>query len=234
MQLVSIFPTPVTTNYFLYLWIYLLCTLNIIRNAIHSPLCLASFTKHNVFKVHLCSNISVLRFSSLSNSISTYEYITFLNLFIHHLMAIMNNAAMNIHIKLFVMCFNFSKECIQEQNSWIMYIWQLYILTFRETIRQFSIVVAPFYNSTIRVTISLYFQEHLLLPVLITTILESDTTERLHFDFSLSCIGRRKWQPTPVFLPGESQGQGSLVGCCLWGRTESDTTEATQQQQQWV
>ena len=36
-----------------------------------------------------------------------------------------------------------------------------------------------------------------------------------------------KWQPTPVFLPGESQGRGSLVGCCLWGRTESDTTEAT-------
>ena len=43
---------------------------------------------------------------------------------------------------------------------------------------------------------------------------------------------RRKWQPTPVFLPGESQGRGSLVGCCLWGRTESDTTEVTQQQQQ--
>ena len=38
---------------------------------------------------------------------------------------------------------------------------------------------------------------------------------------------RRKWQPTPVFLPGESQGRGSLVGCCLWGHTESDTTEAT-------
>ena len=38
---------------------------------------------------------------------------------------------------------------------------------------------------------------------------------------------RRKWQPTPVFLPGESQGQGSLVGCHLWGHTESDTTEAT-------
>ena len=43
---------------------------------------------------------------------------------------------------------------------------------------------------------------------------------------------RRKWQPTPVFLPGESQGWRSLVGCHLWGRTESDTTEATQQQQQ--
>ena len=38
---------------------------------------------------------------------------------------------------------------------------------------------------------------------------------------------RRKWQPTPVFLPGESQGQGSLVGCHLWGHTESDTTEVT-------
>src|SRR5574337_710322 len=38
---------------------------------------------------------------------------------------------------------------------------------------------------------------------------------------------RRKWQPTPVFLPGESQGRGSLVGCRLWGLTESDTTEAT-------
>ena len=38
---------------------------------------------------------------------------------------------------------------------------------------------------------------------------------------------RRKWKPTPVFLPGESQGWGSLVGCCLCGRTESDTTEAS-------
>ena len=38
---------------------------------------------------------------------------------------------------------------------------------------------------------------------------------------------RRKWQPTPVFLPGESQGRASLVGCRLWGHTESDTTEVT-------
>ena len=43
---------------------------------------------------------------------------------------------------------------------------------------------------------------------------------------------RRKWQPTPVFLPRESQGRGSLAGFHLWGRTKSDTTEATQQQQQ--
>ena len=38
---------------------------------------------------------------------------------------------------------------------------------------------------------------------------------------------KRKWQPTPVFLPGESQGRGSLVGCRLWSHTESDTTEVT-------
>ena len=43
---------------------------------------------------------------------------------------------------------------------------------------------------------------------------------------------RRKWQPTSVFLPGESQGRGSLVGFRLWGRMELDTTEATWQQQQ--
>ena len=41
---------------------------------------------------------------------------------------------------------------------------------------------------------------------------------------------RRKWQPTPVFLPGESQGRGSLMGCRLWGHTESNTTEVTQHQ----
>ena len=42
-----------------------------------------------------------------------------------------------------------------------------------------------------------------------------------------SITWRRKWQPTPVFLPGESQGRRSLVGCSPWGHTESDTTAAT-------
>ena len=49
----------------------------------------------------------------------------------------------------------------------------------------------------------------------------SDFTFTFHFHW------RRKWQPTPVFLPRESQGRGSLVGCRLWGRTESDMTEVT-------
>ena len=50
----------------------------------------------------------------------------------------------------------------------------------------------------------------------------SDFTFTFHF-----MHWRRKWQPTPVFLPGESQGRGSLVACRLWGHTESDMTEAT-------
>ena len=50
----------------------------------------------------------------------------------------------------------------------------------------------------------------------------SDFTFTFHF-----MHWRRKWQPTPVFLPGESQGWGSLVGCRLWGRKELDMTELT-------
>ena len=50
-----------------------------------------------------------------------------------------------------------------------------------------------------------------------------ETTAQLH---SSRILGwRRRWQPTPVFLLGESQGRRSLVGCRLWGRTELDTTE---------
>ena len=48
-------------------------------------------------------------------------------------------------------------------------------------------------------------------------------------DFTFTCHfhALRKWHPTAVLLPGESRGRGSLVGFRLWGRTESDTTEAT-------
>ena len=47
------------------------------------------------------------------------------------------------------------------------------------------------------------------------------------FNLYAEYIMRRQWQPTPVLLPGKSHGQSSLVGCSQWGRTESDTTEAT-------
>ena len=63
--------------------------------------------------------------------------------------------------------------------------------------------------------------------------LQSMGSQRVRHDWATSLSlftfmhWRRKWQPTPVFLSGESQGRGSLVGCHLWGHTESDTTEAT-------
>ena len=46
-------------------------------------------------------------------------------------------------------------------------------------------------------------------------------------DFCQQMHWERKWQSIPVFLPGESQGRGSLVGCRLWGLTELDMTETT-------
>ena len=46
------------------------------------------------------------------------------------------------------------------------------------------------------------------------------------YDFNIY-LGGHNLLPTPVLLPGESQGRGSLVGCRLWGHTESDTTEVT-------
>ena len=50
--------------------------------------------------------------------------------------------------------------------------------------------------------------------------------ERPRFDPWVGKIPwRRKWQPTPVFLPGKSHGQRSLAGCSPWGRKELDTTE---------
>ena len=63
--------------------------------------------------------------------------------------------------------------------------------------------------------------------------LQSMGSQRVEHDWATSLSlftfmhWRRKWQPTPVFLPGEYQGWGSLVDCRLWGRTELDTTEAT-------
>ena len=55
---------------------------------------------------------------------------------------------------------------------------------------------------------------------------ESDTTEQLHFHFSLACIGEGNGNPLQCSCL-ENPRDGSLVGCRLWGRTESDTSEAT-------
>ena len=55
---------------------------------------------------------------------------------------------------------------------------------------------------------------------------EWDTTERLHFHFSLSCTEEGNGNPLQYSCL-ENPRDGSLVGCCLWGHTESDTTEVT-------
>ena len=52
-------------------------------------------------------------------------------------------------------------------------------------------------------------------------------TRLSNFTFTFHFHALEKEMATPVFLPGESQGRGSLVDCRLWGRTESDTTEVT-------
>ena len=52
------------------------------------------------------------------------------------------------------------------------------------------------------------------------------------FIFGCAASWRRKWQPTPVFLPGESRGSRSLAGYSPWDRRESDATELTLQR--WV
>jgi len=50
--------------------------------------------------------------------------------------------------------------------------------------------------------------------------------QEIRFDTLVGNIPwRKKWQPTPVFLPGEFRGQRSLAGYCAWGCKELDTTE---------
>ena len=61
---------------------------------------------------------------------------------------------------------------------------------------------------------------------------ESDTAKRLHFHFSFSCIGEGNGNPLQCSCLENPRDGGSLVGCRLWGHTELDTTEVTQQQQQ--
>ena len=56
---------------------------------------------------------------------------------------------------------------------------------------------------------------------------ELDMTERLHFHFSLSCTGEENGNPLQCSCLENPRDRGSLMGCHLWGRTESDTTEAT-------
>ena len=63
--------------------------------------------------------------------------------------------------------------------------------------------------------------------------LESSKGLHTASDLSTLYVWRRPWHPTPVLLPGKSHGRRSLVGCRLWGRTESDTTAAPFMFKKW-
>ena len=61
--------------------------------------------------------------------------------------------------------------------------------------------------------------------VLSKYLMKRMTLDNAYFLSPLNLTWRRQWQPTPVLLPGESHGRGSLVGYSPWGRWESDLTE---------
>ena len=69
------------------------------------------------------------------------------------------------------------------------------------------------------------FPSRLLQDIEYNSVLYSRSLLVIYFLFSRVCIWRGEWQPTPVFLPGESHGPRSLVGLQSMGRKESDTTE---------
>ena len=82
-------------------------------------------------------------------------------------------------------------------------------------------IIITLYFKWITTSITYNISTHVLLFLYVTNT---------SIDFFLYYIstnnGERKWQPTPVFLPGESHGQRTLVGYSPWGRKELDTTEA--------
>ena len=92
----------------------------------------------------------------------------------------------------------------------------------------FSQIIPPFPSATVSKTCSLHLCLFCCLAyrAIITIFLKYIY---MHY---YTVLAYMKWQPTPVFLPGESQGLGNLVGCHLWGCTELDTTDATYQLQQ--
>ena len=111
------------------------------------------------------------------------------------------------------------------QNAMVFVFW---MLSFKSTFSLssftfFKRLFSSFSLSAINVVSSAYLRSLISLSAILISACASSWNLMWYTLHSW----RRKWQPTPVFLPGESQGRESQVGCRLWGRTESDTTEAT-------
>ena len=121
-----------------------------------------------------------------------------------------------------------SESLARDQNSWSWATWhhQGYFLW-----SSIWIVMLSMGKNGIAALLNLGVIRHILLDLywkLRKIVGSSMAVNRMSLGLMFTFMNwKRKWQPTPVFLPGESQGWGSLVGCRLWGYTELDTTEAT-------
>ena len=138
-----------------------------------------------------------------------------------HVLAIINSAVMNIGVHVSFHS-GFLGVYAQQWDCWV--IWQFYFQFFKEISTLFSEKAMATHSSVLAWRIPGMVEPGGLQPKGSRTVGHDWATSLSLFTFM---HWRRKWQPTPVFLPLESQGWWSLVGCHLWGDTESNTTEAT-------
>ena len=138
-----------------------------------------------------------------------------------HVLAIINSAAMNIGIHVSFDS-GFLGVCAQQWDCWV--VWQFYFQFLKESPHCSPEKAIATHSSTLAWKIPWAEEPGRLQSMGSLRVWHDWATSLSLFTF---LHWRRKWQPAPVFLPGESQGQGSLVGCCLWGHTESDMTEVT-------
>ena len=81
--------------------------------------------------------------------------------------------------------------------------------------------------SAVQKNVQLYTHTHIYIVFLFHILFHYGLSQDIEYSSLCYIVQRRKWQLTPVFLPRESQGHRSLVGCRLWRHTELDMTEVT-------
>ena len=115
------------------------------------------------------------------------------------------------------------------------FLFGLFITTVIETLPIIGLIFYPLILLNSFIIAAEFLKVYILAQGMMRMVLMNSALLRIHMknyiQLSLALFTfmhwRRKWQSTPVFLPGGSQGWRSLVGCHLWGPTESDMTEVT-------